>query len=257
MPTTCVALHAGGAKLVWSPFSNMLLYGKTLDLGALLASKVLFSIGSDWTPSGSKNLLQELKVARHVVRAQNASIDAERLVRAVTADPAAMLGWSTHLGRLEEGLLADILVVAGTGGDPYDHLIDATEHDVRLVTVHGVPRYGDRALMEELHSDPGLALEPWTEGGLDAAFQFTSAASSINDLRLADAVGALRDAFGDLIGFRDTVEAGAHRLRAMGITPADDVLAGPRQRARRRGVQPRPPPQAIETCCRRASNSTS
>ena len=220
-PEDLRALHDAGAKLVWSPFSNLLLYGQTLHLEAVLASRLPFAIGSDWSPSGSKNLLEELKVARHVVRDQGASVGAERLVRAVTSDAAAILGWSAHLGRLREGAFADLLVIGGTDGDPYEHLIDATERDVRLVAVHGVPRYGARALMEELHADPGLPLEPWTEGGLDACFQLSTPSSTINDLRLGEATATLREALADLHAFRDRVERGVVRLRAMGVEPAE------------------------------------
>ena len=46
-----------GAKVVWSPYSNLLLYGKTLDLHAVKASGVKFSLGCDWGPSGSKKPL--------------------------------------------------------------------------------------------------------------------------------------------------------------------------------------------------------
>ena len=49
--------------MVWSPMSNLLLYGGTADIAAALAAGVRIGIGSDWSPSGSKNLLGELKVA--------------------------------------------------------------------------------------------------------------------------------------------------------------------------------------------------
>lgn len=220
-PADLRALRDAGASLVWSPFSNLLLYGQTLDVRTLLASRVRFAIGSDWSPSGSKNLLEELKVARHVARAQGADLAAERLVRGVTSDAAEILGWSAQVGRLRTGALADLLVIAGTDGDPYERLIDATERDVRLVVVHGAPRYGTRALMEELHADPGLPLEPWTGGGMDASFQLATPSSTINDLRLAEATAALREALGDLPAFRDRVEHGVRRLRAMGVEPAE------------------------------------
>ena len=45
-----------------------------------------FWIGCDWAPTGSTNLLQELKVARHAVEDQNADLTSEDLVRAVAAD---------------------------------------------------------------------------------------------------------------------------------------------------------------------------
>ena len=52
-----------GVKLVWSPLSNLLLYGKTADVVSAKNNGVIISLGSDWTPTGSKNLLWELKVA--------------------------------------------------------------------------------------------------------------------------------------------------------------------------------------------------
>ena len=61
--------------------------------------KVAFSIGCDWAPTGSKNLLQELKVARHAVENQNADLTSEDLVRAVTATAASLMGWEQQLGR--------------------------------------------------------------------------------------------------------------------------------------------------------------
>ncbi len=216
-------LAAGGAKLVWSPFSNLLLYGQTIDLRALLRSRVRFAIGCDWTPSGSRNLLQELKVARHVTRAQGVAgrLDSERLVRAVTADAAAILGWSPRIGALRPGAFADLLVIAGRDGDDYDRLIDATERDVRLVTVHGVPRYGDAGLMEALHADPGQPLEPWRVNGTAKALNFASAGSPLNGLTLAAATQSLQDAFGDLHAFRDVVATGTEQLRALGVEPQD------------------------------------
>ena len=147
-----------GAKVVWSPFSNQLLYGRTLDLKALADSKVAFSIGCDWAPTGSKNLLQELKVARHAVEDQNADLTSEDLVRAVTATAASLMGWEQQLGRIADGALADLLVIGARDGDPWDRLVEATEADVDLVVVGGIPRYGSKTLMQHLHEagDPPL-----------------------------------------------------------------------------------------------------
>ena len=52
-----------GAKLIWSPLSNLLLYGDTTRVDYAMDENVLVSLGTDWSPSGSKNLLGELKVA--------------------------------------------------------------------------------------------------------------------------------------------------------------------------------------------------
>jgi len=67
----CVALKADdfdvlasrGASMVWSPLSNLLLYGQTADVAAAKKAGIKIGIGPDWAPSGSKNLLGELKVA--------------------------------------------------------------------------------------------------------------------------------------------------------------------------------------------------
>ena len=52
--------------MVWSPFSNLLLYGGTADVARARQEGVLMALGPDWSPTGSKNLLAELKVARLV-----------------------------------------------------------------------------------------------------------------------------------------------------------------------------------------------
>ena len=59
-----------------------------------------------------------------------------------TRTPAAMLGWDTQLGSLEAGKRADLLVIAGATGDPHTRLVDATEADLRLVMIDGIPRMG-------------------------------------------------------------------------------------------------------------------
>src|SRR5205085_10622956 len=97
----------------------------------------------DWTPTGSKNLLQELKVARWAVEEQSAALTTEDLARAVTCDAAAVVGWENRVGTLAVGAFGDLLVLRGTQGDPFDQLVAATESDVALVLVHGVARYGD------------------------------------------------------------------------------------------------------------------
>lgn len=215
-PEDYQALAAGGAKVVWSPFSNMLLYGQTLDLKALKESGVTFSIGCDWSPTGSKNLLEELKVARYVVGKQGASFSARDLVRAVTANAARVVGWHKYLGVLRSGAFADLLVIEGGGGDPYEHLINATEPQVMLVVVHGAARYGDREVMKQLNS-VAHPLENFTVGGSAKAFQLYAPDSEINDLKVRDAQKALRDAMRDLPAFVGGLREDASRFRDLGV----------------------------------------
>jgi 5-methylthioadenosine/S-adenosylhomocysteine deaminase len=143
-------LADGDATLVWSPFSNLWLYGATADVAAAKAAGVRLCLGSDWAPSGTRNVLWELKVADLWNRAQAAPVFTDQeLVGLVTANPGQALSgvWPHPVGRVEAGALADLVVVARRHPDPYRNLVQATETDVRLVVVGGRARYGTRALL--------------------------------------------------------------------------------------------------------------
>jgi 5-methylthioadenosine/S-adenosylhomocysteine deaminase len=162
------AMSAVGAKLVWSPLSNLLLYGHTTNVYDAISEGITVALGTDWTPSGSPTLLDELKVADIALRdrrvlggergevpslADDAALD-RLLVDMVTRNVAAALGWS-EVGSIEPGKVADILLLdrparSPTGGmpdSPYRNLIDATQRDVRLLLVGGRPVAGDPAAM--------------------------------------------------------------------------------------------------------------
>lgn len=151
----CAALQAGDfqvlatnkASMVWSPFSNLLLYGGTADVKAAKAAGVTIGIGPDWAPSGSKNILGELKVAKWVSDSEGGIFTDVEIVAMATSTAVKILGWQNELGSLESGKRADLVVVEGVGGDPYAQLIAATEKSVRLVVINGTPRYGDPDLM--------------------------------------------------------------------------------------------------------------
>jgi 5-methylthioadenosine/S-adenosylhomocysteine deaminase len=158
--------HKGhGGSLVWSPFSNLWLYGATTDVVAAREAGIRVCLGADWSPSGSKNLLGELKVADLYNRERLAgAFSAEEICRMATCNPADALGWDGKLGRLRKGLHADFVSIAHPGGDPYRALIEATEGDVQLVAINGYPMYGADGLMkagdavnpERIRVGPGL-----------------------------------------------------------------------------------------------------
>jgi 5-methylthioadenosine/S-adenosylhomocysteine deaminase len=172
-----------GAKLVWSPLSNLLLYGQTAFVYHALQAGVVVSLGTDWSPSGSRNLLDELKIADVTLRdrrllggdrdlipslsitgkTDEAREDAEIaldkvLVEMVTTNPAKTLHWTQEVGSIESGKFADLLVITkpkhpsseDIPNSPYRNLIDATEEDVHLVLVNGEPLAGDVAVMAAL-----------------------------------------------------------------------------------------------------------
>jgi len=220
MPEDLKLMAEKKAKVVWSPFSNLLLYKKTLDLKALKESGVQFCIGCDWSPSGGKNLLQELKVARYVNDLQGSGYSGQDLVRAVTCNPAAILGWDGHLGSILPGAYADLIVIRGTGGDPYDHLIDATEREIRLVAVQGTPRYGIKSIMQEI-CPAGDSLETITLGGEERLLYLSAPGSVINDLTFAESQDILYRAMADLPAFIQSTKEENRLIRSMGMKVED------------------------------------
>jgi cytosine/adenosine deaminase-related metal-dependent hydrolase len=137
------------ASMVWSPLSNLLLYGGTARVDAARAAGVKIGLGSDWSPTGSKNLLGELKVAwLYSQHALNGLFTARDLVAMATCDAARILKWERALGTITAGARADLLVINGAAD--YEALIRAKETDILLVMINGIARYGTPALMAPL-----------------------------------------------------------------------------------------------------------
>jgi hypothetical protein len=144
--------------IVWSPFSNLWLYRATTAVVAARDRGMRVCLGSDWSPSGSKNLLGELKVADMWNRTHlGGEFSAEELCAMATRNPADALGWSARIGRLKEGLHGDLLVTNDRGGSAYRNLIESVERDVELVAINGQPFYGRSKLMNAsgaTHDEP-------------------------------------------------------------------------------------------------------
>jgi 5-methylthioadenosine/S-adenosylhomocysteine deaminase len=150
-----------GASMIWSPLSNLLLYGGTARVSDALQSGVRMGIGSDWSPSGSKNLLGELKVA-HLYSQNNGGLLSDlHIIELATINAAAILHWQDHLGSLEVGKCADLIVLDGKAQDPYGALLNADEQSLHLVMINGVPRCGTATLMQRL----GIKGEKFAVGG--------------------------------------------------------------------------------------------
>jgi len=143
------AMAINGTALVWSPRSNLELYGKTANINAALDEGVEVALAPDWSVTGSINILHELKVASQWNNTHLAGRLTDRqLVNMITSIPAHVAGIDDEVGAIRPGLRADILVINGDHNAPYRAVIDATEADVGLVLINGVPLYGDRTFME-------------------------------------------------------------------------------------------------------------
>lgn len=145
-----------GAKMIWSPTSNLLLYGDTADVKAAWEEGVCVGLAPDWSPSGPKNTLGSLKVAdQWNINKLDGFFSDFNLIEMVTTNPAKMCGWESKVGKIKEGYYADLLVIDKYNDefDPYRSLINAIDFDVKLVIVDGDPLYGILEYMELLKHD--------------------------------------------------------------------------------------------------------
>jgi 5-methylthioadenosine/S-adenosylhomocysteine deaminase len=179
-----------GGSMVWSPLSNLLLYGQTANIEAAKQAGVLMALGPDWAPSGSKNLLAELKIAKIVSGIHGQLFSDREIVAMATITPAKMLRWDTLLGSLEAGKLADLVAIEGAAGDPYAELIKASEGDIRLVMIGGVRRLG----VQEL-SNGMMGIEAFKIEGKTVNLNLHDATSDpiVEGLKLATAIDRLTD----------------------------------------------------------------
>lgn len=74
------------------------------------------AIGCDWAPSGTKNLLGELKTTKLVSDHEGGLFTDQELIDAVTRVPASMIGWDSYVGSIERDKAADLLIVESTQG---------------------------------------------------------------------------------------------------------------------------------------------
>ena len=147
-------MAAVGASLVWSPTSNLLLYGDTADIAAAAAAGVNIALAPDWAPSGMKNPLGELKVADWWDSNVLGDIFTDyEMVQMVTTNSARATNWEDETGIIAAGMAADLLVLDRFHDDPYRNLINAIDPDVRLVTVGGLPVFGDVDIMQALDDE--------------------------------------------------------------------------------------------------------
>jgi len=203
---------ATGAKAAWSPLSNLLLYGQTVEVKEFLASGVEWGLGSDWSPSGTKNLLGEMKVAWLAAKHAGVDLDYRTLAEAVTSRAADIVGWGGKLGRIEAGCGADLLVLQPRFPDPYENLFRAIESDVLLVVTEGVPRFGDVALMRQSGLPDELEACTVAKRARLLYGKHPDAVGEVNRLSLADAASELTNAMADL-------EATGSREKALALLP--------------------------------------
>jgi cytosine/adenosine deaminase-related metal-dependent hydrolase len=188
-------MKAAGMPLIWSPSSNLDLYGATNDIVAAWNIGLTVALAPDWTPSGEPNILDELHVAAGINKDQLGGLwKPEQLVAMVTTKAADVLHFEKEVGALKKGLHADVLVLAGDAKKPYQALISARLPQVRLVVVRGKALYGDPALMQKL--EPNAYCESISVCGGPKVICVKEKETDATNQKLAQSLGEIENSLG-------------------------------------------------------------
>jgi 5-methylthioadenosine/S-adenosylhomocysteine deaminase len=147
-----------GATVVHNPMSNLKLASGFARVPDMLAAGVRVTLGTDGAISGNDlDLWMALRLAATLHRAtalDARAVSTAQALRMVTRDAAAALGAADRLGSLEEGKLADMILIdlrrphAVPLFDPATHAVFSTaKSDVRHVFVGGRQVVRDGALV--------------------------------------------------------------------------------------------------------------
>ncbi|HEU4534814.1 MAG TPA: amidohydrolase family protein [Polyangiaceae bacterium] len=159
-PEQFATMAAAQMKLIWSPASNYALYRATTNVPAALDAGLTVALAPDWSMGGSQNLLDELRFAQAWDDEHFGDrLSSRDLVQMTTANAAAVLGVADKIGRLEAGMVADLIVVGGDLPGAFDAVVAATPRGVRLTMVGGRVLYGD----DQLRPAAPPAIEPKCE----------------------------------------------------------------------------------------------
>lgn len=126
------------SSLVWSPRSNIILYGETADVPVYARMGVQIALGTDWVRSGSMNLLREFACADYLNQSMyHGYLSDLSLWRLATVNAAKADVVSSKVGTIEVGKIADLAIFrASTTASPYRAVLAAKPQDV-LLTMRG------------------------------------------------------------------------------------------------------------------------
>ncbi len=144
-------MAAKGMRMIWSPRSNVSLYGDTARVALAQRLGISIGLGADWVPSGSINMLRELACAAYINDNHlGGTFSDDQLWQMATIGGARALGFDDALGLLKVGYAGDLAVFRKDGRKGHTAVVDATTTDVALVVRGGEVLAGNTAIVSKL-----------------------------------------------------------------------------------------------------------
>ena len=138
-------------KLIWSPRTNVSLYGDTAQAPLFDMLGVVVGLGTDWIYSGSANMLRELSCVDYLNKNHyNSYFSDYQIWKMPTYNNAVAFALENSIGQIKKGLHADLMIVKSyPTRTNHRAVIDAENKDITLVMIDGKFLYGDANIMDK------------------------------------------------------------------------------------------------------------
>jgi 5-methylthioadenosine/S-adenosylhomocysteine deaminase len=138
-----------GVSVSLCPTSNTRMFNVTAKIRKMIKAGLNLTLGTDSSASGSANLLEEIRNLRKFYRNMyDEDIEPKKIFEMVTINAAKAFWMQDKIGSLEEGKLADIMVLKARKDDPYENLACASMEDIELLILAGKQIYGETRFID-------------------------------------------------------------------------------------------------------------
>lgn len=151
-----VKVAGRGVTHIWSPRSNLSLYGNTAYVSLYRNLGMNICLSTDWSCSGSMNLLREYAAACYLNENYfDRTFSSKELWKMTTVNASRALQAGDSIGDLRVNMLADLIAVRVTVPDDlYASVIKSPVEDVALVMRGGKVLYGDAKIIRQAKLPP-------------------------------------------------------------------------------------------------------
>lgn len=146
------------ASVVWCPTSNLHIFGKTTNIKLFMDMGVNICLGTDFSPSGSVNLLEEIKFAKKLFYdLYEEELSDQILLEWITSNPAKAFK-TPNIGSIAVGNSADFVIFEDGRNATEIFLSDQSSGQIDLLVIDGSPRLAS-SHYKNLFTELGIEFE--------------------------------------------------------------------------------------------------